>query len=75
MHINEVDDAAGEGKLVGKQKLYSSGISAPFHVLRLQSEQFALDGQLNLAGKFARACVHDCSFEIAHHFLLYNACI
>ena len=49
MHINEVDDAAGEGKLVGKQKLYSSGkctIScATFGCVQL--EQFALDGQLN----------------------------
>ena len=45
MHINEVDDAVGEGKLVGKQKLYFSGkctISCA-QIGYTQLEQFALE--------------------------------
>ena len=46
---SEVDNAAGEGRLVGKQKLYSSGrctISCA-QIGCIQSERFALDWQLN----------------------------
>ena len=45
MHINEDDDAAGEGKLVGKQELYSSG-KCTFSCAQIgyvQLEQFALE--------------------------------